>query len=77
MVKSIVKVFLSLYRFLFSFLINKGNCNFFPTCSFFATGSLKKHFILNAFLLIFRRILKCNAFGFKGYDPIPFCFYLI
>ncbi len=50
----------------------RGNCRFYPTCSDYAIQALKVHSFLKATLLIILRILKCNPFGGKGYDPVPF-----
>lgn len=50
----------------------RGNCRFYPTCSDYAIEALKVHSFWKATLLIILRILKCNPFGGKGYDPVPF-----
>ena len=60
-----------LYKIFISPLI-RGNCRFYPTCSDYAIQALKVHSFWKATLLIILRILKCNPFGGKGYDPVPF-----
>jgi len=77
MAKIIINILLSFYRFISSYLISKGNCRYIPSCSFFATISLKKHNVLGSVFITLRRTLRCNPFSFKGYDPVPVCFYLI
>jgi hypothetical protein len=37
----------------------------------YAEQSFKKHNILKAFYLTFRRILRCNPWGCSGFDPVP------
>lgn len=45
------------------------HCRFRPSCSVYALQALKKHGVLRATALIFRRILRCNPFSAGGFDP--------
>lgn len=47
------------------------NCKFIPTCSNYAIEAIEKHGSLYGTLLSIKRILRCNPFGKKGYDPVP------
>lgn len=47
------------------------NCKFIPTCSNYAIEAIEKHGSLYGTLLSLKRILRCNPFGKKGYDPVP------
>lgn len=48
-----------------------SNCRFQPTCSAYATESIKKHGVLKGGYLSFRRLIKCHPFHEGGYDPVP------
>ncbi len=48
-----------------------GACRFKPTCSEYAVEALTKYGFIKGWYLTIKRILKCNPFGGKGYDPVP------
>ena len=48
-----------------------NNCRFLPTCSEYAMEAVECHGILKGGLLSIWRILRCNPFGRRGYDPVP------
>ena len=48
-----------------------NNCRFLPTCSDYAMEAVERHGILKGGLLSIWRILRCNPFGRRGYDPVP------
>ena len=48
-----------------------NNCRFLPTCSEYAMEAVERHGILKGGLLSIWRILRCNPFGRRGYDPVP------
>ena len=48
-----------------------GYCKHTPSCSEYAKEALEKHGLLKGLILSFKRVLKCNPLGTKGYDPVP------
>ncbi|MFT3796782.1 membrane protein insertion efficiency factor YidD [Flavobacterium sp.] len=46
-------------------------CRYEPTCSTYALDALKIHGLFYGSWLAFKRILSCNPWGGKGYDPVP------
>lgn len=48
-----------------------SHCRFTPTCSNYALEALEKHGVIKGCGLAIWRILRCNPFGGKGYDPVP------
>lgn len=47
------------------------SCRYTPTCSQYTIEALKKHGPFKGTYLSARRILSCNPWGGKGYDPVP------
>jgi len=45
------------------------NCRFYPTCSSYGIASLREHGPAKGLVLTAWRILRCNPFAGKGYDP--------
>ena len=48
-----------------------NQCRFYPTCSNYAIEAISVHGFFKGWLLVFKRILRCNPFGKSGYDPVP------
>jgi uncharacterized protein len=46
-------------------------CRYTPTCSHYAAQALQKHGLIKGGWLAAKRILSCNPWGGKGYDPVP------
>ncbi|HON77627.1 MAG TPA: membrane protein insertion efficiency factor YidD [Spirochaetota bacterium] len=46
-------------------------CRFYPTCSVYAVGAIKKHGPFRGVYLAVKRIIRCNPFCEGGYDPVP------
>ena len=46
------------------------NCRFHPTCSLYALEALEEYGALKGTYMSVKRILKCNPFGSRGYDPV-------
>ncbi len=46
-------------------------CRFTPSCSGYATSSIRTHGILIGLLLTTWRILRCQPFSVEGPDPVP------
>lgn len=52
-------------------IIGTGHCKHYPTCSNYAIGCYEKfNFVKASFLTLFR-IIRCNPFTKKVYDPVP------
>ncbi len=47
------------------------SCRYTPTCSQYTIEALKKHGPFKGSYLSAKRILSCNPWGGKGYDPVP------
>lgn len=48
-----------------------NQCRFYPTCSNYAIEAINKYGFSKGWFLSIKRILRCNPFGRKGYDPVP------
>lgn len=48
-----------------------ASCRYSPSCSQFTIEALKKHGLFKGGWLSVKRILSCNPWGGKGYDPVP------
>ena len=51
--------------------LTMASCRYEPTCSSYTIKALEKHGIFYGGYLGIKRILSCNPFGGKGYDPVP------
>ena len=48
-----------------------GLCRHIPTCSNYAIEAIQEYGSIKGSMLALKRILRCNPFGTKGYDPVP------
>jgi len=46
-------------------------CRYEPTCSQYTIEALQKRGLFIGSYLAIKRILSCNPWGGKGYDPVP------
>jgi putative membrane protein insertion efficiency factor len=46
-------------------------CRFTPSCSAYAIEALEVHGAARGSWLTVRRLLRCQPWGGKGYDPVP------
>lgn len=46
-------------------------CRYTPTCSHYTAEALQKHGLIKGGWLAAKRIVSCNPWGGKGYDPVP------
>lgn len=46
-------------------------CRHIPTCSNYGIEAINKYGSLKGSFLTIKRILRCNTWGTKGYDPVP------
>ena len=49
---------------------NGINCKFYPTCSEYTKQAIEEYGCIKGGLLGIHRILKCNLFSKRGYDPL-------
>lgn len=70
MIKSVFIIFLKSYKYFISPFITP-TCRFLPTCSEYAADAYKKHGFFLGSILTLKRLLRCNPWGGKGYDPVP------
>lgn len=47
------------------------SCRYYPTCSNYMIGALKKHGPILGLIMGICRILRCNPFIRGGVDPVP------
>lgn len=52
-------------------IIGSGRCKHYPSCSNYAIGCFEKFNFFKALFLTCFRILRCNPFTRKVYDPVP------
>jgi len=46
-------------------------CRYTPTCSQYTLEALKTHGLIKGGWLGAKRIISCNPWGGRGYDPVP------
>ena len=59
-----------LYRITLSPLMG-GHCRFQPTCSVYGLEAYRTFGPFRGTWLTFRRVIRCQPFGGKGFDPVP------
>jgi len=59
-----------IYQHLISPLL-PATCRYSPSCSQYTLEALQKHGLFKGGWLSLKRILSCNPWGGKGYDPVP------
>lgn len=47
------------------------SCKFIPTCSQYGLEAIQRFGALKGMALTVWRILRCNPWGWGGYDPVP------
>jgi uncharacterized protein len=69
MIKKLLILLIRFYQNAISPFLHK-NCRFEPTCSAYMIEALQVQGIFKGGLMGTKRILKCNPWGGKGYDPV-------
>ena len=70
MLSKTLQLFVRAYQVVLSPLF--GNCcRFTPSCSNYMLEALQVHGAFKGVVLGTWRILRCNPFGGRGYDPVP------
>jgi hypothetical protein len=47
-------------------------CRHIPRCSDYGIEAIETHGVVKGGMYTLKRILRCNPFGTKGYDPVPY-----
>ena len=61
---------IKLYRIILS-KIKPPCCRFYPTCSTYGLGAIRRFGSVKGGYLTVKRICRCNPFSAGGYDPVP------
>lgn len=48
-----------------------ASCRYYPTCSNYMIGAIKKHGVILGIVMGTARIFRCNPFVKGGFDPVP------
>ena len=48
-----------------------NHCRHEPSCSNYAIVAIERFGCIKGSYLAIKRIIRCNPFGKKGYDPVP------
>ena len=46
-------------------------CRYVPSCSNYALDALERHGAIRGSWLVVRRLIRCNPWGGRGWDPAP------
>jgi hypothetical protein len=61
---------LKFYRKFVSPLI-PPRCKYYPTCSTYALGAVRRFGIIKGSWLALKRVVRCNPWSLGGIDPVP------
>jgi len=61
---------ITLYRYTFSVILGR-QCRYLPTCSEYASESIRRHGAWRGGWLALGRISRCHPWGGEGFDPVP------
>ncbi len=70
MIRRVLLLLVWLYRRLVSPLLPPA-CRFYPSCSAYAEGALRRHGAARGTWLTARRLARCHPFHPGGIDPVP------
>ncbi|WP_081208977.1 membrane protein insertion efficiency factor YidD [Salegentibacter sediminis] len=65
--------FILLVKFYRNFIspLTPASCRYTPTCSQYSLTALERFGLFKGGWLSIKRIVSCNPWGGKGYDPVP------
>lgn len=69
--KYILIFVIKIYQNLFSAILGKNKCRFYPSCSSYSIQAINKFGTLKGLYLSIKRILKCHPFQESGIDEVP------
>jgi putative membrane protein insertion efficiency factor len=70
----VIRAFLILLVRIYRRLVAPGlpaACRFYPSCSAYAEGALRRHGAAKGTWLTARRLVRCHPFHPGGIDPVP------
>ena len=67
--KKVIILLIRSYQILVSPLF-PNSCRFYPSCSHYAVGAVKKYGPFHGLLRAIWRIIRCNPWNPGGYDPV-------
>ena len=70
MIRAALLLLVRLYRRLVSPLLPAA-CRFYPSCSAYAEGALRRHGAAKGAWLAARRLARCHPLNPGGIDPVP------
>ncbi len=70
MIRWLLVLLVRAYRRLVSPLLLAA-CRFYPSCSAYAEGALRRHGAAKGVWLTARRLARCHPFHPGGIDPVP------
>ena len=70
MLAKFVIILINIYRYCIS-PMTPPCCRYIPTCSEYAIESFRRYNLAKATFLTIKRILSCNPWGGRGFDPVP------
>ncbi|PCI20469.1 membrane protein insertion efficiency factor YidD [Candidatus Wolfebacteria bacterium] len=68
--KHILLFFITGYQKLFSPLLKRNTCAFYPTCSHYAKEAIEKHGAAKGSLMAVKRIGRCHPWQHDHIDPV-------
>ena len=70
MIRAVLLAIVSVYRRFVSPALPAA-CRFYPSCSAYAEGALRRHGAAKGTWLTVRRLARCHPFHPGGIDPVP------
>jgi putative membrane protein insertion efficiency factor len=75
-VRTLLLFLIRIYQLTFSAIMGKG-CRYDPTCSDYATESVRRFGALKGTILGIARICRCHPWHPGGHDPVPDTFTIL
>ena len=70
MIRALLLLLVRVYRRVVSPALPQA-CRFYPSCSAYAEGALRRHGAAKGAWLTARRLARCHPFHPGGIDPVP------